>query len=128
MINSKIKYIDIYGKDSHSLVENHEERNFLFQRLPQRYEKSLRRKVWGLSENFAGVSISFRTNFSELSVKWTIKSDFSINHMTAVGMKGVDIYYKKMLDGTTYHLTSHLVNVIRHPFLKGSQLKQEDIA
>ena len=128
MINSKINYIDIYCKDSHSLVENHEERIFPFQRLPQRYEKSLRKKVWGLSENFAGVIISFRTNFSELSVKWTIKSVFSMNHMTGLGIKGVDLYYKKMLDGTTYHLAYHLVNVIRHPFFKGSQLKQENIA
>jgi len=128
MINSKINYIDIYGKDSQGLVENQEERKFPFQRLPQRYEKSLRKEVWDLSENSAGVSISFRTNFSELSVKWTIKSDFSMNHMTVLGIKRVDLYYKKMLDGATYHVAYHLVNVIRHPFFKGSQSKQENIA
>ena len=95
MVNSKINYIDIYGKDSQGLVENHEERKFPFQRLPQRYEKSLRKEVWKLSENSAGVSISFKTNSPELSVKWTVKLDFSMNHMTDVGVKGIDLYYKE---------------------------------
>jgi len=63
--------------------------------LPQRYQESLRKEVWDLSENSAGVSISFKTNSSELSVKWTIKLDFSMNHMTDVGVKGIDLYYKE---------------------------------
>ena len=122
MINNKIKYIDIYSKDSQGLVEIHGERKIPFQRLPQRYEKSLRKDVWELSENSAGVSISFKTNSSELSVKWTIKLDFSMNHMTDVGVKGIDLYYKE--NGRWNYLSSwasHLVKVIRHPFLKGFQ-------
>ena len=95
MINSKIKYIDIYSKDTQGLVEPNEERKILFQRLPQRYEGSLRKEVWELSENSAGVSVSFKTNSSELSVKWLIKLDFSMNHMTDVGVKGIDLYYKE---------------------------------
>ena len=63
--------------------------------MPQRYQESLRKDVWDLSENSAGVSISFKTNSSELSVKWTIKLDFSMNHMTNVGVKGIDLYYKE---------------------------------
>ena len=62
--------------------------------MPQRYQESLRKDVWELSENSAGVSISFKTNSSELSVKWTIKLDFSMNHMSDVGIKGIDLYYK----------------------------------
>ena len=95
MINSKINYIGIYSKDAQGLVEPNGERKILFQRLPQRYQKSLRKDVWDLSENSAGVSISFETNSSELSVKWTIKLDFSMNHMTNVGVKGIDLYYKE---------------------------------
>ena len=63
--------------------------------MPQRYQKSLRKDVWDLSENSAGVSISFKTNSSKLSVKWTVKLDFSMNHMTDVGVKGIDLYYKE---------------------------------
>ncbi len=95
MINSKIKYIDIYSKDTQGLVEPDEERKILFQRLPQRYKGSLRKEVWELSENSAGVSVSFKSNTSELAVKWVIKLDFSMNHMTDVGVKGIDIYYKE---------------------------------
>ena len=95
MINSKINYIDIYSKDSQGLVEPNRERKILFQRLPQHYQESVRKDVWELSENSAGVSISFKTNSSELSVKWTVKLDFSMNHMTDVGVKGVDLYYKE---------------------------------
>ena len=94
MINSKVNYINIYSKDSQGLVEPNGERKILFQRLPQRYEESLRKDVWELSENSAGVSISFKTNSSKLSVKWTIKLDFSMNHMTDIGVKGIDLYYK----------------------------------
>ncbi|MEL1227154.1 MAG: SGNH/GDSL hydrolase N-terminal domain-containing protein, partial [Candidatus Neomarinimicrobiota bacterium] len=85
----------MYSRDSQGLVEPNGERKILFQRLPQRYQVSLRKDVWELSENSAGVSISFKTNSSELSVKWTIKLDFSMNHMTNVGVKGIDLYYKE---------------------------------
>tara|TARA_B100000900_G_scaffold121920_1_gene102901 strand:- start:369 stop:1394 length:1026 start_codon:yes stop_codon:yes gene_type:complete len=95
MINSKINYINIYSKDSQGLVEPNGERKIQFQRLPQHYQESLRKDVWELSENSAGVSISFKTNSSELSVKWTVKLDFSMNHMTDVGIKGIDLYYKE---------------------------------
>ena len=111
------------------MVENHEERKSLFQRLPQRYEKSLRKEVWELSENSAGVSISFRTNSSDPYVKWTIKSDFSMNHMTAVGIKGIDLYYKE--NGRWNYLLSGIPSGKRNIaflFLKGLQLKQENIA
>ena len=126
MINSKINYIDIYGKDSQGLVENQEERKFPFQRLPQRYEKSLRKEVWDLSENSAGVSISFRTNSSELSVNWTIKSDFSMNHMTAVGIKGVDLYYKE--NGRWNYLTSGIPSGKRNKasLFKGLSVKTRE--
>tara|TARA_B100002051_G_scaffold248970_1_gene259252 strand:- start:405 stop:1430 length:1026 start_codon:yes stop_codon:yes gene_type:complete len=95
MINSKINYIDIYSNDSQGLVEPNEERKILFQRLPHHYEELLRKEVWNLSENSTGVSISFKTNSSMLSVKWTIKLDFSMNHMTDVGVKGIDLYHKE---------------------------------
>lgn len=72
--------------------------------MPQRYQESLRKDVWELSENSAGVSISFKTNSSELSVKWTIKLDFSMNHMTNVGVKGIDLYYKE--NGSWDYLSS----------------------
>ena len=126
MINTKIKYIDIYSKDSQGLVETSGERKILFQRLPQRYQKSLRKDVWELSENSAGVSISFRTNSSELSVKWTIKSDFSMNHMTAVGIKGLDLYYKE--NGRWNYLSSGIPSGKRNKasLFKGLSVKTRE--
>ena len=62
--------------------------------MPQYYKETIRKEVWDLSENSAGVSVSFKSNSSELMVRWTVKLDFKMNHMTDVGVKGVDLYHK----------------------------------
>ena len=65
------------------------------QRLPQKYKKTVREKVWDLSENSAGVSILFSSDTANLSVKWSVKHDLSMNHMTDAGIKGIDLYTKR---------------------------------
>ena len=77
------------------LVKPTLDRRHPFQRLPQKYKKTVREEVWDLSENSAGVSILFSSDTVNLSVKWSVKHDLSMNHMTDAGIKGIDLYTKR---------------------------------
>ena len=96
-----MKYYDTKSLRAKGLAESSLAREYPFQRLPQKYKKSVRKEVWELSENSAGVSISFLSDTTEIVVKWSIKHDLKMNHMTDAGIKGVDLYEKKMTPGTT---------------------------
>ena len=90
-----MKYYDTKSLRAQGLAESDLAREYPFQRLPQKYKKSVRKEVWELSENSAGVSISFLSDTTEIVVKWSIKHDLKMNHMTDAGIKGVDLYEKK---------------------------------
>ncbi len=90
-----MKYYDTKSLRAKGLAESSLAREYPFQRLPQKYKKSVRKEVWELSENSAGVSISFLSDTTEIVVKWSIKHDLKMNHMTDAGIKGVDLYEKK---------------------------------
>lgn len=63
-----------------------------FARFPKRYESTLRKEVWDLGQNSAGISIRFRTNSPDIIVRWTVQSDNVMDHMAFTGIKGVDLY------------------------------------
>ena len=90
-----MKYFDPKSLKAQGLVEPSLDREHPFQRLPQKYKKTVREEVWDLSENSAGVSILFSSDTANLSVKWSIKHDLRMNHMTDAGIKGVDLYTKR---------------------------------
>ena len=95
-----MKFFDPKSLNPQGLVEPNLDREHPFQRLPQKYKKTVRKEIWALSENSAGVSILFSSDTVELSVKWSVKHDLRMNHMTDAGMKGVDLYTKK---GQNWH-------------------------
>ena len=90
-----MKYFDPKSLKAQGLVEPSLDREHPFQRLPQKYRKTVREDVWDLSENSSGVSILFSSDTVNLSVKWSIKHDLRMNHMTDAGIKGVDLYTKR---------------------------------
>ena len=90
-----MKFFDPKSLKAQGLVEPSLDRGHPFQRLPQKYKKTVREEVWDLSENSAGVSILFSSDTVNLSVKWSIKHDLRMNHMTDAGIKGVDLYTKR---------------------------------
>jgi len=63
-----------------------------YDRLPAKAKGMVRYPVWELSRCSAGISIHFSTNSSSLAVKWDGVS--SMNHMTALGVSGLDLYVK----------------------------------
>ncbi|MBO9591849.1 MAG: SGNH/GDSL hydrolase family protein [Niabella sp.] len=63
-----------------------------FTRLPERAEKGVRKAVWNLSKNAAGLSIHFYTNAPEITIRYSVAGPFAMNHMPATGVSGVDLY------------------------------------
>ena len=83
-----LKYID--GQSLTIIGKYHSEKNYA--RFPKEYKNKLREDVWGLGQHSAGISIRFRTNASEISVRWTLLEDNIMDHMAFTGIKGVDLY------------------------------------
>ena len=87
-----MKYFTFKSSDAQKVIDESGNREYPFQRLPDKYKKNVRKEVWSLSQNSAGLSIRFKTNSKKVIFKWSVKNDFKMNHMTDAGIKGLDIY------------------------------------
>lgn len=65
-----------------------------YDRLPARVEKNVRKPVWDLSKNSAGLQLRFVTDAPEIIVKYTVAGNFQMPHMPATGVSGIDLYAK----------------------------------
>jgi len=83
-----IKYYD--GQLFTIIGKYHSEKNYV--RFPQKYKNTLRKDVWDLGQQSAGISIRFCTNASEITVRWTLLEDNVMDHMAFTGIKGIDLY------------------------------------
>ncbi|SOD92937.1 SGNH/GDSL hydrolase family protein [Spirosoma fluviale] len=70
------------GKD----LQNH------YDRLPAVAEKSVRKEVWNLSRNSAGLMIRFRASTDQVVVRYVVSGKQALPHMPATGVSGVDLY------------------------------------
>lgn len=61
-------------------------------RLPFAAEKIVRKPLWALSQNSAGLSIKFITNSPTITVRYAVTSNYAMEHMPATGVSGVDMY------------------------------------
>ncbi|NKI27991.1 hypothetical protein HCG49_15625 [Arenibacter sp. 6A1] len=66
----------------------------VYHRLPERSEEKLRKAVWELSKQSAGLSIRFRSNANSIQVKYKLKGSVAMPHMPATGVSGLDLYGK----------------------------------
>ncbi len=67
-----------------------------YDRFPARAEKSVDLNVWNLSHNSAGLSLRFKSNASDITVRYVVqnKGNFAMPHMPATGVSGIDLYAK----------------------------------
>ncbi len=65
-----------------------------YDRLPARAEQTVRKEVWDLSENSAGLLLRFRSNADEIVVKYAVAGRLQMPHMPATGVSGIDMYAK----------------------------------
>ncbi|MCQ2177467.1 MAG: SGNH/GDSL hydrolase family protein [Bacteroidales bacterium] len=63
-----------------------------FTRLPARIEGKVRKAVWDLGQNSAGIAIRFRSNAKVIGARWTLLNNFRMSHMTPTGICGFDLY------------------------------------
>ncbi|MFV0272169.1 MAG: SGNH/GDSL hydrolase family protein [Macellibacteroides fermentans] len=61
-------------------------------RLPERAKPEVRTAVWNLSGQSAGLSIRFKSNASQIRVRYQVRGGFSMPHMPSTGVSGVDLY------------------------------------
>lgn len=61
-------------------------------RLPDRAEKMVRKPLWDLSRNSAGLAINFKTDAPAITVRYTVDGPHAMPHMPATGVTGVDVY------------------------------------
>ena len=71
----------------------------IYDRLPVKAKKMVREPVWNLSNHSAGLSIRFKSNAKDILVRYkTINKNYSMPHMPATGVSGVDLYAKNIDD------------------------------
>ena len=63
-----------------------------YTRLTPEMEKTIRKPIWDLGQDSAGLTVRFRTNSTGIGVKWTTIYNTSMNHMTVTGIRGLDLY------------------------------------
>lgn len=67
-----------------------------YARLPLASRSRFRPELWSLGMNSAGLSVRFRSNSPVIGVRWEPLNQFAMNHMSATGVRGLDLY---ILDG-----------------------------
>ena len=63
-----------------------------YSRLPKELEGKIRKDVWDLSRNSAGLAIRFSSNSKCIGVKWNLLNNFNMAHMPGTGIRGLDLY------------------------------------
>ena len=64
----------------------------LYSRLSSDMQPTVRKALWNLSQNTAGLYVRFRTNSTSVGARWTVKYNNQFNHITATAVKGLDLY------------------------------------
>lgn len=65
-----------------------------FDRMPASAEAKVRKEVWNLSRQSAGLHLNFRSNAGVITVRYTVSGQVQMPHMPATGVSGVDMYVK----------------------------------
>jgi len=65
-----------------------------YDRFPAKAKNTVREAVWNLSKHSAGLKIRFRSNASEIKVRYGVKGNMAMPHMPATAVSGVDLYAK----------------------------------
>lgn len=97
---SQLKYYDVrelglpvLGKGFQDCVrENDTISDGYFTRIPADLQGVVRKAVWDLGQNSAGLAVRFRTNSKCIGAAWKPLNNFGMSHMTPTGVRGLDLY------------------------------------
>lgn len=65
-----------------------------YDRLPGKAQAKVRKEVWNLSKNSAGLQMRFKSNANNIEVKYVVGGRLEMQHMPATGVSGIDLYAK----------------------------------
>ncbi|MBC6491202.1 SGNH/GDSL hydrolase family protein [Flavihumibacter stibioxidans] len=63
-----------------------------YDRLPAKAEAMVRKEVWSLSRQSAGLFVRFRSDAKYIVVRYAVNGALAMNHMPATGVSGIDLY------------------------------------
>ncbi len=63
-----------------------------YSRLPDSLQGKVRKELFDLGKDPAGMAVRFRSDASAIGAQWTSLLKFNMNHMTATGVRGLDLY------------------------------------
>ncbi len=63
-----------------------------YDRLPAKAESTVRKDVWDLSHQTAGLMLRFKSNADQFIVRYKVSGEKAMPHMPATGVSGVDLY------------------------------------
>lgn len=64
-----------------------------YDRLPAKAEGVVRKEVWDLSRNAAGLKLVFQTDAEAITVRYTLsKKNYAMSHFPATGVSGIDMF------------------------------------
>ena len=76
-------------------------------RMPDRAEAQVRKPLWDLSRNSAGLALYFTTNSPTITVRYKISGAQAMPHMPATGVSGVDLYRIDSVGGQDFCFGSY---------------------
>jgi len=89
--NKDIKWFKVSAEDVEGMGWKDTESEF--DRLPGRAKNVVRKPVWYLSHQTAGMSVRFMSNSDKIWCRWKLLSErLAMIHMPATGVSGVDLY------------------------------------
>ncbi len=94
------------GQELNIIGKIHNEQNYT--RLPAKYKKDLRPKVWNLEKHSAGLSLNFSTNSPTIGVRWKLADTENVEFLSNIGQHGVDLYC--LLDGKWQYVSTGIPN------------------
>lgn len=87
----EMKYVA--AEDLMIINKGFENTELTFSRLPVDKKGEIRKEVWDLGLNSAGVAVRFNTNSKKIGIRWTLLNNFNMPHMAGTGIRGIDLYY-----------------------------------
>lgn len=84
-----------------------------YTRLPDTLKGVIRDDLYALGTNTAGMYIRFASDATDIGARWKATKKFDMNHMTATGIRGLDLY-TRLDDGTWTTVGSGRPNFFKH--------------
>lgn len=77
----------------HNQLWKGQEIKSFYDRLPARAEHLVRKVVWALSENAAGLKLIFNTDAKQIIVRYVVaEKRYAMDHFPATGVSGLDLF------------------------------------